>query len=277
MKLGQYNNLKIDRKTSVGFYLIDRGNNEVLLPNKYIEPNFKIGDIIKVFVYKDYLHRLIATTLKPYIILHHFASLEVKSVSEEGAFLNWGLEKDLFVPYSEQKVKMQQGYRYIVFMYRDEVTDRLVASAKVNRFFEKDLSELKQNDKVNVMVFETTPLGYNVIINHKYKGLIYHNEALRTYKIGERFEAFIKEVREDGGIDVSPSALGLLRLEDGAEKVLSALHESKDRFLPLNDNSSPEAIFERLGMSKKTFKRAVGMLYKNKRIQLEESGLRLIE
>lgn len=277
LKLGEYNRLTIDRNTSVGFYLTDGEGNDVLLPKKYIRPGFKIGSEVDVFVYKDYEHRWIATTLRPYIQLHQFANLKVKAVSEQGAFLDWGLEKDLFVPFREQTIKMKEGHRHVVYLYIDEQTHRLVASAKLNRFFDADTSSLQMNDQVEGILFETTPLGFNVAFSHRYKGLLYHADLRRNLRIGERVTAWVRQVREEGGVDLSLEPLGLQRLEDGAEKILEILQNSRSGFLKLTDQSSPDEIQRMVDMSKKTFKRSVGILYKLKKIALEEQGIRLIE
>lgn len=277
LKLGEYNRLTIDRNTSVGFYLTDGEGNDVLLPKKYIRAGFKIGSEVDVFVYKDYEHRWIATTLRPYIQLHQFANLKVKAVSEQGAFLDWGLEKDLFVPFREQTIKMKEGHRHVVYLYIDEQTHRLVASAKLNRFFDTDTSSLQMNDQVEGILFETTPLGFNVAFSHRYKGLLYHADLRRDLRIGERVTAWVRQVREEGGVDLSLEPLGLQRLEDGAEKILEILQNSRSGFLKLTDQSSPDEIQRMVDMSKKTFKRSVGILYKLKKIALEEQGIRLIE
>ncbi|MEZ5046880.1 MAG: S1-like domain-containing RNA-binding protein [Chitinophagaceae bacterium] len=275
MLLAQYNKLKIVRSTSVGMYLTDRSGNEVLLPNKYIKPHFKVDDIIEVFVYKDYEHRWIATTLKPYITLHHFASLKVKSVTDIGAFLDWGLEKDLFIPFKEQNQKMQVDFRYIVYLYIDEQTERLVCTSKLNRYLDNTDVQLAFNEEVKGIVFETTALGYNVIINQKHKGLLYHSEILKPLKIGDRIVAYVKQVREDGGIDLMQQPMGMQRLEAASEKILELLENHPKHFLPLTDLSTPEEIKQLTGQSKKTFKRSIGILWKLKKIDITTDGIQL--
>lgn len=276
LKLGCYNHLEILRTTSVGLYLGDGEGNDVLLPNKYIKPGFIVGKTIEVFVYKDYEHRWIATTLRPYFQLHQFASLKVKAVSDKGAFLDWGLEKDLFVPYREQNLKMKEGNRYIVFLYIDDQTDRLVASAKLNKFLDEDTWSLEPNQAMQGLVFESTPLGWNIILDHRYKGLVYHTDLRRTLKLGERLTVYIKQIREDGGIDLSMEPLGVQRLEEGAQKILDILETSKKAYLKLNDKSSPDEIQQMLDMSKKTFKSSIGILYKMKKIEIREDGIYLL-
>lgn len=275
LHIAQYNTLTIDRSTSVGMYLTDGMGNDVLLPKKYIKPFFEVGKSIKVFVYKDYEHRWVATTLKPYVTLHHFAYLKVKNVDPNGAFLDWGLEKDLFVPYREQKDKMQVGYRYMVYVYEDEKTQRLVASNKINKFIGNEKLTVNAGDEVNIQFFETTPLGYNVIVNNIHKGLVYHNEIFQKVRLGDQCKAYIKAIRENNEIDISIRAKGIAGLEEGAEKILNFL-QNNNRFLALNDHSSPQDIEAILQMSKKNFKRSIGILYKKKLIAIEEKGIRLL-
>ncbi len=274
-KIGDYNKLTINRKTSVGFYLTDGEGNDVLLPNKYIKKEFQIGDKINVFLYKDYEQRWIATTLKPWIKINEFSSLKVRNVTDKGAFLECGLEKDIFVPYREQSIKMQEGYRYIVYLYEDPLTNRLVASSKINKFLNNDNLNIEPGQEVDLLIFETTPLGFNAIINQKFKGLIYHNEIFQEIKVGNKLKGYIKSIREDNSIDISLQAKGLERLEHGAEKILNYLKQNRGE-LSLTDNSSPDEIKRILGMSKKNFKKAIGILYKKKQIELHESFIQLI-
>lgn len=276
-KLGKFNKLKVLRSTSVGLYLGDEDGNDVLLPNKYVKPEFQIDDIVEVFVYKDYEQRWIATTLIPYIKMNQFAFLKVKSVSVHGAFLDWGLEKDLFVPFKEQTHKMNEGKRYVVYMYKDEHTDRIVATMKLNRYLSNEDENYKLNEKVNLLIFETTPLGFNAIINHKHKGLLYHSELQKSIRVGEKHVGYIKAVREDNGIDLSLEPLGMQRLEEGSEKILNLLQQTNKKFIALTDKSSPEDIYSITQMSKKTFKSSIGILYKMKRISLDDDGIRLLD
>jgi hypothetical protein len=273
--LGQYNQLAILRRTSVGLYLGDDEGNDVLLPNKYILPEYEIGNTIRVFVYKDYEQRWIATNLEPYAEAGQFAYLKVRSVSEHGAFLMWGLEKDLFVPFREQKTKMEANRSYVVYVTIDEETQRMMASTKINRYLSNENLKIKAGDSVQLLIFETTPLGYNAIINQKHKGLIYHNEIFKPIHIGDQMRGYVKQIREDLHIDLSLQAQGLQRLEDGAEIILSALQAQKG-FIPFTDDSSPEDIQQHLKMSKKNFKKSVGILFKQKRILIEQNGIRLI-
>ena len=275
--IGEINTLRILRSTSVGLYLGDKDGNDVLLPNKYVSEDFKIDDLIDVFVYKDYEQRWVATTLMPFAKIHEFAYLRVRDVSQPGAFLEWGLEKDLFVPFREQRIKMESGRRYVVYIYQDEETQRLVASTKLNRFLSNEELSVAPGDKVNLVVMETTPLGYNVIINQRHKGLVYHNEIFQEIEVGDRLEGYIKLIRsEDNGIDVSLQPKGVKRLESGAQQILDVLKKSKG-FLALHDKSEPSEIMRILNMSKKNFKNSVGILYKQRIISLAADGIRMIE
>lgn len=269
---GTHQTLSLLRNTSVGAYV---GNEtyEILLPAKWVPSNISIGDELRVFIYKDAENRPIATTLEPKITLGHFACLNVKEANDIGAFLDWGLEKDVFLPHREQTRNLKAGDRQVVYLYLDDKSERLVVSAKINRFLSKEPAPLKTGTEVDIIPFETTPLGINVIVNQTYKGLIYHNEIKGQVRYGIKQKAFVREVREEGGIDISVDPLGLQRLEDGAERILEALRKSKG-FLALHDKSSVDEIQERLGLSKKTFKRAVGTLLKQQRIVLSDDGIR---
>lgn len=274
-KIGEYNTLRIDRTTSVGFYLTDDEGNDVLLPNKYIKDDFNINDTIEVFLYKDYEQRWIATTLKPWIQIGEFASLRVRSATDNGAFLECGLEKDIFVPHREQSIKMLEGYRYVVYLYEDKQTNRLVASSKVNRFFQNENLDLQGGEEVDLLIFETTPLGFNAIVNQKYKGLIYHNEIFQDVKVGNKLKGYVKNIREDNSIDISLQPKGIKRLEEGAETILQYL-KTHQGILHLTDKSAPEQIVSLLNMSKKNFKNSIGILYKQKLILLNEKNISLI-
>ena len=273
MIIGKKNKLLINRRTDNGFYLVDEDENEVLLPNKYIPQEAKEGDEIEVFVYKDSEDRPVATTLTPKIQRHEFAFLEVKDVNNYGAFLDWGLEKDLMVPFFEQAVKMESGKGYVVYLFLDQETDRLVATSKVEDFLEDEDVELEEGQEVDLLVFKKTDLGYKVIINNLFEGLIYHNEIFQPVQIGDALKGYIKTLREDKKIDVILQKTGYKNIiEPNSEKILNAIQQN-DGFLPLNDKSSPEEIYTTLGMSKKVFKKAIGALYKQKVILIKNNGI----
>ena len=275
MNIGQYNTLTIDRETKVGLFLTN-GKEDVLLPNKYIPNEYEIGEELIVFVYLDQEERPVATTLEPYIMLNEFGWLRVNYVNEFGAFLDWGLEKDLFVPFKEQARPMEQGKRYLVYMFMDEKTNRLVASSKTNQFLKNEDISLEKNEEVDIIISHITDIGINVIINEQYKGLVYKDEAFIDVKPGQRHKGYIKSIREDGKIDVSLQKLGYESIEPNAEKILNELKASRG-FLRLNDHSDPEDIKTILQMSKKTFKKAIGLLYKEKLIEIKDDGVYLIK
>lgn len=278
MEVGKYNTLKVLRATSVGIYLGDDEGNDVLLPHKYIPENIEMGQDIEVFIYRDSEDRLIATTLKPAVFLNEFAVLEVVATSSIGAFLDWGLEKDLFVPFKEQNHKLKQGQWTPIYLYLDEETDRLVASAKVNKFFKnQDQIDLKEGEKVNLLVFEKTDLGYNVIINNQYKGLVYENEIFKRLAWGDITAGYIKNIREDGKIDISLQPVGFLEARDEHSKTILEKLNASDGILNLSDASEPIEIQEQLGMSKKAFKKAIGGLYKEGIIKISEESIELLK
>jgi predicted RNA-binding protein (virulence factor B family) len=276
IEIGKYNTLKVLRETSVGAFLGDDEGHEVLLPGKYVPKEISVDSEIEVFVYRDSEDRLVSTNLRPKIQLHQFAVLQAVMVNQIGAFLDWGLEKNLFVPFREQGTKMLKGRWYMVYLYLDEQTDRLVASAKINRFLNNEQLTVKEGDEVEVMIWETTDLGVNVIINNLHKGLVYHNEFFAQVTPGDIRKGYISKIRDDHKIDVQLQMPGVGNIEPSAARILEIL-QTKDGFLPLTDNSEPEEIARHLEMSKKTFKKAIGSLYKQKIIMIEKDGIRLIE
>jgi len=276
IEIGKYNTLTIDRDTQVGLFLTD-GKDDVLLPNKYVPKVFEIGQEISVFVYLDHEERPVATTLEPYILLNEFALLRVSYVNQVGAFLDWGMEKDILVPFKEQARPMEQGKRYLVYLYMDEKTNRLVASSKTNQFLNNDNLAVETGEEVDLIVSHITDLGINVIINEQHKGLIYKDEVYdESIRTGDRLRGYIKTIRPDGKIDVSLQKQGFEAVEPNAEKILDELRANRG-FLRLNDNSHPEDIKTVLKMSKKTFKKAVGTLYKQKLIEIKEDGIYLVK
>ncbi|WP_344817178.1 CvfB family protein [Flavobacterium cheonanense] len=275
MKIGQFNTLKIDRDTQVGLFLTN-GKEDVLLPNKYVPKVFEIGEEMTVFVYLDHEERPVATTLVPYIFLNEFALLRVNYINQIGAFMDWGMEKDILVPFKEQARPMEKGKRYLVYLYMDEKTNRLVASSKTNQFLDNENITVEKGEEVDLIISHITEIGINVIINQKHKGLVYKDEvyddAIRT---GDKMKGYIKLVRPDGKIDVSLHKQGSENIEPNSEIIMNELRASRG-FLRLNDNSNPEDIKTVLKMSKKTFKKAIGLLYKEKLIEIKEDGIYLI-
>ncbi len=282
IEIGKYNTLTILRDTQVGLFLgnpeLDpEGIHDVLLPNKYVPKVFEIGEELIVFVYLDHEQRPVATTLEPYILLNEFALLRVNYTNQVGAFMDWGMEKDILVPFKEQARPMEKGKRYLVYLYLDEKTNRLVASSKLNQFLKNENLTVEKGEEVDLIVSHITELGINVIINEKYKGLMYKDEvyddAIRT---GDRMRGYIKAIRPDNKIDVSLQIQGYQSIEPNAEKILDELRASRG-FLRLTDNSHPEDIKTVLKMSKKTFKKAIGALYREQRIEIKEDGIYLIK
>lgn len=274
ISIGNFNTLKIARRTNVGLYLTD-GTEDVLLPKKYLPENFEINDDIEVFVYLDQEERPVATTLEPYIILNEFALLKVNYINDYGAFMDWGLEKDLFVPFREQARPMTVGNYYIIYMHLDEKTNRLMGSSKLNQFLDNNNLTVEIGEEVDLIVTHITDAGINVIINEKHKGLMYQNEVFEDLRTGDRIIGYIKNIRPDGKIDVSRTKIGFEKVTDSASKILSEL-EFNDGFLGLNDKSHPDEIKTILEMSKKTFKQTIGVLYKEKKILIKQDGIYLV-
>ena len=275
IEIGKYNTLKIERDTQVGLYLTD-GKEDILLPNKYVPREFEIGEEIIVFVYLDHEERPVATTLEPYIYLNEFALLRVNYTNKFGAFLDWGLEKDLFVPFREQARPMEKGKRYLVYMYIDEKSNRLVGTSKINQFLSNESLTVEKGEEVDLIISHITDMGINVIINEQHKGLMYKDEVYEDLRTGDRMKGYIKTIRPDNKIDVSLQKEGFENIEPNAEKILDELRASRG-FLRLNDDSHPEDIKTVLKMSKKTFKKAIGTLYKQKLIEIKEDGIYLAE
>lgn len=276
LKLGVYNTLEVVRERDQGIYLCDEDGNEVLLPKKYVPEEFMIRDLLKVFVYLDSSERIVATTLEPYATVKTFAYLKCTSVSEIGAFLDWGLEKDLFVPFKEQANKIKKDNWYLVYVYLDEETNRLLASSKTNAFLDNSLVLLSAYDEVDLLASHPSPFGWNMIVNQKHLGLIYEDEIFQKITPGDRFKGYIKKVRPDGKIDLTLQKHGYRGIEPNAEQILKELH-ANGGFIDLNDKSDPEDIKEVFQLSKKSFKRAIGSLYKARKISIEKDGIRLVE
>lgn len=273
--IGEYNLLTIDRIVSPGAFLVDEEGNDILLPNKYLPSNPVIGDKINVFVYNDSEDRIIATTLTPKITLNEFAFLRVKDVNRFGAFMDWGLEKDLLVPFNEQNQRMEIDRWYIVRLLLDTKTNRLLASNKLNKFIETDFISVEIGEEVDLIVIEKVELGYQMIVNHVHRGLAYASETFRELNVGETLKGYVKNIREDGKIDISLQKQGYENVEPSSMQILDLLKEHNG-FLQLTDKSEPEAIYSLLQMSKKTFKKAIGGLYKKNLIRIAEDGLHLL-
>lgn len=277
IEIGRYNELIIDRETSVGLFLSDRKGNEVLLPTKYCPEEFEIDDSIEVFVYLDHEERPIATNIEPKIMLHEFAQLRVSEVNNIGAFMDWGLEKELLVPFSEQRQKMQKDRWYIVFLNYDSKTDRLYGSNKIEKWIsnEPEMLTIEEGEEVELLIMGKSDIGYNVIINDRHKGLIYDSEIFEDIRVGDKVPGYIKKIRTDEKIDVSLQPIGYEKFNDVNVQLLYDALIDNNGSLELNDKSSPESIYEVLGISKKAFKKALGALYKDRKVKIKESGISL--
>ena len=275
IELGKYNQLEVVKEVDFGVYLDGGDDGEILLPARYVPEECHPGDMLNVFIYLDSEERLVATTLQPYVQVGEFAYLEVAWTNEFGAFLNWGLMKDLFVPFREQKMKMQKGRRYMVHVHVDDESYRIMGSAKIERYFSKEFPSYHSGQKVSVMAWQKTDLGYKMIIENKYAGLVYQGEIFQELLPGMQLEAYVRQVREDGKIDLTLQKDGARKVDNFADQLLQYI-EDEGGFTSFNDKSEAEAIYETFGVSKKTFKKAVGELYKKRLIVLEPEGIRLV-
>ncbi|MBR3624937.1 MAG: GntR family transcriptional regulator [Bacteroidaceae bacterium] len=272
--LGKYNQLEVVKFVDFGLYLNGGDDGEILLPKRYIPEGTKEGDLLNVFLYLDNEERLVATTQTPLIQVGEFGYLEVSWVNQYGAFLNWGLMKDLFVPFREQKMRMVQGKSYIVYCYQDEESFRLMAPAKVDKFLSKDRPPYEAGEQVNILIWQKTELGFKAIVENKYAALLYDSEIFQPLHTGMQLKAFVKQVREDGKIDLILQKAGPRKVDDFAETLLKYIREHNS-FTSFNDKSDAEEIYQTFGVSKKTFKKAVGELYKMRLIILQPDGIRL--
>ena len=274
IEIGQYNTLRVEKLVDFGLYLTD-GTDSILLPKKWVKRDMLPDTDITVFVYRDNEERPIATTMQPYACVGDFAFLKVADVNDYGAFLDWGIEKDIFVPFKEQNVEMQVGRSYPVFIYIDSVTDRVTASAKLQKYFNTEDIRFNENDLVQILVTKKTDLGFEAVINNEFKGLLYDNEIFENIRLGDKRKAYIKKVRPDNKIDLSLQGKEFGLSTDAREIILREL-KVHDGFLALNDNSDPEDIQTALQMSKKAFKKAIGGLYKEQLIKITDKGIELI-
>lgn len=277
IRLGELNRLKIIKYVDFGFY-VDGGRKygRILLPQGEVTRKVDVGDEVDVFLYLDQEERLVATMRRPLAQVGEFAFLEVAWVNQFGAFLQWGLLKDLFVPFREQKMKMQKGQSYIVHVHLDPESFRIVASAKVERYLSSEVTDLKPGDKVDVLVWQKTDLGFKAIVNNKYSALIYDNQVFRPLRTGDRLEAYVHLVRPDGKIDITLQPTGQQAALDFSDALLRYLQQNGGRTV-LGDKSPAEDIYEAFGVSKKVFKKAVGDLYKRHLVTLTSEGIELAD
>ena len=275
IRLGDYNLMQVVKEVDFGMYLDGGVEGEILLPTRYVPDGLKVGDAILVFVYLDQDERPVATTLQPLAKVGDFACLEVAWVNEYGAFLNWGLMKDLFCPFREQKKRMEIGQKYIVHVGIDEDSYRMVASAKVEHFLSREMPQYRHGNEVDLLVWQKTELGFKVIIDNLFAGLVYEDQVFRPLATGDRLKGYVDRVRPDGKIDVTIQPTGRRNTEEFSEVLLEYL-KNNNGHCDLGDKSPAELISDRFKVSKKTFKKAVGDLYKRRLIQIKEDGLELL-
>ena len=275
LNIGNYNTLRIIKILSFGAYLDGGEGKEILLPTRYVPDGAQVGDDVEVFIYHDNEGRLIATTLHPKAVVGEFAFMQVKSVNTTGAFLDWGLMKDLLVPYKEQKLTMREGKWYLVYVRLDHVTGRVMASARIEKFLNNIPPKYEFNQEVSLLVADDTEIGYKVIVNNLHWGMVYHNQVFQRLEKGEHLKGYVKEIREDDKLDISLAPLGYQKVDGVAQTILQAL-QVQNGFLPVHDKSDPEVIYSLFRCSKKAFKQAIGALYRQHRIALEPDGIRLI-
>jgi uncharacterized protein len=275
VKVGNYNTLKVVKKVDFGMYL-DGGGEEILLPKRYVPEGLESGDEITVFVYHDNEGRLIATTLHPFAEVGDIAMMEVADVNPSGAFLKWGLMKDVFVPVSQQEKRMKVGDKRLVRLFIDEKTGRVTATEKIDKYLSNYELSVKEMEPVHLLVYQKTDIGYKVIINSRHLGVLHFNEVFKEYEIGDKLDGFVKHIRPDNKIDVSPGVKGYTRVMGEEEKILSLLQQNNG-YLPYNDKSGPDDIHAFFGMSKKTFKMTLGALYKKRKITFTQTGTKLEE
>lgn len=272
---GLYHKLRIVKHVDFGIYL-DGGDVEILMPTRFVPKDVQDGDEITAFIYHDNDGRLIATTQQPYATVGEVALMQVKDKNKQGAFLDWGLMKDLFLPLSQQKSAVREGGKYLVYVYLDEPTGRVAATEHIGKYIDNGKLTVKEGDEVDLVIWRETNLGYSVIINNKHEGLLHYNEVFKELNTGDREKGFIKSIQEGNKINVSLGKKGYERIEDETSKILRLLDENNG-YLPYHDKSVPEEIYEFFGMSKKAFKMATGSLYKQRKISFTKTGIKLEE
>ncbi|RXJ74286.1 GntR family transcriptional regulator [Veronia nyctiphanis] len=277
IKIGQRNTLPVVKEVDFGVFL-DGGDEygNILLPKRYVPKGTQLDDELDVFIYFDSEDDVIATTEEPLAQVGQFALLRCVNTNRVGAFLNWGLPKDLLVPFSEQRIKMQEGREYLVFLYLDNASGRIVGSTKFNKFLDKMPASYKQGEQVDLVVAESTDLGFKCAVNGQHWGLLYRAETFGKLFIGKKLKGFIRNLRDDGKIDLSLQKAGKGKVDDLSDKILTAL-DKKGGFLPVTDKSSPDQIFSLFRTSKATFKRTIGALYKQRKIRIENDGIYLVK
>ncbi|MDE6703579.1 MAG: GntR family transcriptional regulator [Muribaculaceae bacterium] len=274
INIGKYNRLRVARFVDFGAYLTDDNGNDVLLPARYVPADAAVGDEIEVFVYNDSEDRPVAVTEHPFACVGEFAFLQVAQVNKIGAFLDWGVPKHILVPFSEQRIRMEEGGIYPVYVYLDHITKRVVASAKLEKFLGNVMPEYRVGDKVNALVWQHTPIGYKVIVDNLFQGMIYDNEVYAPLEIEQTITAYVKNVRDDNKIDLTLGGRAVNRVAEVADEIIDRLNREGGS-MTVTDASSPEEIKEAFHCSKKDFKKAIGKLYKEHKIVITDDSVRL--
>lgn len=274
VKIGKCNRLRVIRKTDTAVWLDGMELGDIFMPNGYARMDCTAGDDIDVFVFSDSENQLLATTKKPYAMVGDFALLKVASITPVGTFLDWGMKKDLLVPFGEQKEKMEEGKSYIVYVHIDKKTGRIVASSKLNRFLNKQPADFEEGQRVELLICSQTEIGYKAIIDNSRWGMLYKNEVFQPLKKGQRLPGFIKKLRDDGKIDLCLQKPGSEKIGEVSDRIIDLI-KARGGFIPVTDTSPAGIIYSMFGVSKKTYKKAIGALYKKRLIVLEEHGVRL--
>jgi predicted RNA-binding protein (virulence factor B family) len=275
-KIGRRNLLEVLKLESHGAYLQGGWLGEILLPKRYVPEDCEIGDPLDVFIYLDSKDRFIATTQKARAQVGEVAYLPVSEINNVGAFLDWGLPKDLLVPYNQQQITMEEGKSYLVYLYTDEETHRIAATSNLNKYIEKFPEGYTQGQAVDLIVSALTDIGYSAVINHQDWGVIFYSDVVKPLTVGQKVKGFIKRIRDDGKIDLSIQAPGFAKVENISSKIMNMLAQ-RDGFIPLSDKSPPEEIYDTFAVSKKSYKMALGTLYKQRLIRIEKQGIYLIK
>jgi uncharacterized protein len=273
---GKYNTLRVVKELDFGIYLDGGEMGEILMPSKWVPEGTQPGDMLEVFIYFDSEDRPIATTIQPKAIVGEFAWLKAKAVTQVGAFLDWGLDKDLLVPFKEQNLRMEEGRAYMVYLYVDLHSKRIAASARIEKFLDSEPAEYSEAEEVELLIWSKTPVGFKAIINQKHQGLLYDNQIFQDIRPGQKIKGYVAAIRPDGKIDLRLQKTGYENvIDDFSRRILQQLKENQG-FLPLTDKSDPDEIYKLLQMSKKNYKKAVGTLYKQKLILISNNGISLL-
>lgn len=272
VELGKKATLDIVKRTDFGFFLDGKNFGEILMPKRYITPDMEVGKPVDVFVFLDGEERVVATTETPYAEVGEFARMKVNKVERVGAFLDWGVSKELLVPFSEQKIKMEEGRYYFVYVFLDEVTDRLAASMKIEKFLNKSTPNYTVGQQLQVIISGITDIGYKCITKEKFQGVLYKNEVYKKLNVGDKLDVYVKKIRDDFKIDFSTEAIGYKKIDKNAQRIMDLLVKSKGK-LPYNDKTDPEVIYQIFGFSKKVFKQAIGNLFKQRQIIIKPDGI----